>query len=47
MPSRRRRACPFHWQAVRRCYRMYYTHHDSRVTDEAAATYQYYMHYGR
>jgi hypothetical protein len=47
-PSRRRRACPFHWQAHPYC-RMHYTHHDSRVTEEAAATYQYcmdYRHYG-
>ena len=48
-PSRRWRACPFRWQAVRPCRRVYYTHHDSRVTEEAAATYQYcmgYEHYG-
>jgi hypothetical protein len=48
-PYRRRRACPFHWQAAHLYYRMHYTHHDSRVTEEAAATYQYcmdYEHYG-
>jgi hypothetical protein len=39
-PSCRRRACPFHWQAVRPCCRMHYTHHDSRVTEEATAIYQ-------
>jgi hypothetical protein len=35
-PSRRRCACPFHWQAAHPYCRMYYTHHDSRVTEEAA-----------
>jgi hypothetical protein len=43
---RRRHACPFRWQAARPYYRMRYAHHDSRVTEEAAATYQYYMDYG-
>jgi hypothetical protein len=46
-PSRRRCACPFHWQAAHPYCRMHYTHHDSRVTEEAAATYQYCMDYGR
>jgi hypothetical protein len=32
-PSHRRCACLFHWQAVRPYCRMYYTHHDSRVTE--------------
>jgi hypothetical protein len=32
-PFRRRCACPFHWQAVRRCYRVHYAHHHSRVTE--------------
>jgi hypothetical protein len=48
-PSHRRRACPFHWQAAHPYCRMHYTHHDSRITKEAAATYQYrmdYRHYG-
>jgi hypothetical protein len=45
-PFHRRRACPFHWQAVRPCCRVYYTHHDSRVTEGAATTYQYCMNYG-
>jgi hypothetical protein len=48
-PSRRRRACPFHWQAVRSCCGVHCAHHDSRVTEEATARYQYYMdyrHYG-
>jgi hypothetical protein len=45
-PFRRRRACPFHWQAVRPCCRVHYAHHYSRVTEEAAATYQYCMDYG-
>jgi hypothetical protein len=36
-PFRRRRACPFHWQAVRPCCRVHYAHHYSRVTKEAAA----------
>jgi hypothetical protein len=44
-PPRRRRACPFHWQAVRPCCSVHDAHHHSRVTEEAAATYQYYMHY--
>jgi hypothetical protein len=44
-PFRRRRACPFPWQAVRPCYRVHYAHHYSRVTKEAAATYQYCMDY--
>jgi hypothetical protein len=35
-PSRRQRACPFHWQAVRPCCGVHYTHHHSRVTEEAA-----------
>jgi hypothetical protein len=37
-PSRRRRACPFHWQAARPYCRMRYAHHDSRVTEEAVAS---------
>jgi hypothetical protein len=48
-PFRRRCACPFRWQAVRPCCRMHCAHHDSRVTEEAAVTYQYcmdYEHYG-
>jgi hypothetical protein len=48
-PTRRRRACPFHWQAVRPCSGVHYAHHHSRVTEEAATTYQYHMdyrHYG-
>jgi hypothetical protein len=45
-PSRRRRACPFHWQAAHPYCRMHYTHHDSRVTEEATTTYQYCMDYG-
>jgi hypothetical protein len=45
-PFRRRRACPFHWQAVRPCCRVHYAHHYSRVTKEAAAAYQYCMDYG-
>jgi hypothetical protein len=35
-PSHRRRACPFHWQAVRPCCGVHYAHHHSRVTEEAA-----------
>jgi hypothetical protein len=35
-PSRRRRACPFHWQAVHPCCGVHYAHHHSRVTKEAA-----------
>jgi hypothetical protein len=46
-PYHRRRACPFHWQAVCPCCRMHYAHHYSRATKEAAAAYQYYMDYGR
>jgi hypothetical protein len=38
--SRRRRACPFRWQVAPPYCRMRYAHHDSRVTEEAAATYQ-------
>jgi hypothetical protein len=38
--SRKRCACPFRWQAARPYCRMHYAHHDSRVTEEAAATYQ-------
>jgi hypothetical protein len=34
-PSRRRRACPFHWQAAHPYCRMYYTHHDACITEEA------------
>jgi hypothetical protein len=48
-PSHRRRACPFRCQAAHPYCRMHYTHHDLRVTEEAAATYQYcmdYRHYG-
>jgi hypothetical protein len=45
-PSRKRRACAFHWQAAHPYYRMHYTHHDSCVTEEAATTYQYCMDYG-
>jgi hypothetical protein len=45
-PSYRRRACPFSWQAVHPCCGVDYAHHDSRVTEEAAATHQYYMDYG-
>jgi hypothetical protein len=44
-PFRRRRACPFHWQAVRPYCCMHYAHHHSRVTEEAATTYQYCMDY--
>jgi hypothetical protein len=42
-PSRRRRACPFQWQAVRPCCRVHCAHHDSRVIEETVAGYQYYM----
>jgi hypothetical protein len=35
-PSRMRRACPFHWQAVRLCCSVHYAHLHSRVTKEAA-----------
>jgi hypothetical protein len=42
----RGRACLFHWQEIRLCCRMRCTHHDSRVTKDAAARYQYCMHYG-
>jgi hypothetical protein len=45
-PSRRRRASPFHCQAALQYCCMHYTHHDSRVNEEAAATYQYRMDYG-
>jgi hypothetical protein len=45
-PSRRRRAYPFHWQVTHPYCRMHYTHDDSHVTEEAAATYQYHMDYG-
>jgi hypothetical protein len=38
-PSYRRCACPFRWQAVRLCCGIHYAHHDSRVTEEAAARY--------
>jgi hypothetical protein len=38
-PSRRRCACPFHWQTVRPCCGIHCAHHDSRVTEEAAARY--------
>jgi hypothetical protein len=34
-PSRRRRACPFHWQAVRPCCSVHYAHHHSHITEEA------------
>jgi hypothetical protein len=46
-PFRRRRACPFLWQAVRLCCRVHYAHHYLRFTKEAAATYQYCMDYGQ
>jgi hypothetical protein len=39
-PFRRRRACPFHWQVVHPYCCVHYAHHDSRVTEEADATYQ-------
>jgi hypothetical protein len=42
-PSCRRHACPFRWHAVRPYCRVHYAHHDSRVTREAAAAYQYCM----
>jgi hypothetical protein len=45
-PFCRWRACPFHWQVVHPCCRVDYTHHHSRVTKEAAATYQYCRDYG-
>jgi hypothetical protein len=45
-PFRRRRACPFHLQVVHPYCCMHYAHHHSRVTKEAAATYQYCMDYG-
>jgi hypothetical protein len=35
-PSRRRRAYPFHWQAVRPCSGVHCAHHHTRVTEEAA-----------
>jgi hypothetical protein len=38
---RRRRAYPFHWQAVRPYCRVHYAHHYLHVTKEAAAAYQY------
>jgi hypothetical protein len=44
-PFCRRRACPFHWQAIRPCCRMHYAHHYLRVTKEATAAYQYCMDY--
>jgi hypothetical protein len=47
--SHKQHACPFHWQVARPYCHMRYTHHDPRVTEEAAATYQYcmdYEHYG-
>jgi hypothetical protein len=34
-----------HWRTVRLCCRMHCTHHNSRVTEDAAARYQYCMHY--
>jgi hypothetical protein len=45
-PSCRRCACPIHWQAACPHCHMRYTHDDSRVTEEAATRYQYYMDYG-
>jgi hypothetical protein len=45
-PFRRRRACPFHWQAVRPYCCVHYAHHHSRVTEGAAVTYQYCVDYG-
>jgi hypothetical protein len=45
-PFCRRHAYPFHWQAVRPCFRVHYAHHHSRVTKEAAAGYQYCRDYG-
>jgi hypothetical protein len=35
-----------HWLTVRLCCHMRSTHHDSRVTEDDAARYQYCMHYG-
>jgi hypothetical protein len=40
-PFRGRRACPFHWQTVHPYCCVHYAHHHSRVTKEAAASYQY------
>jgi hypothetical protein len=40
-PLRRRRACPFHLQAVCPYCRVLYAHHYSHVTKEAGAAYQY------
>jgi hypothetical protein len=48
-PSRRRCACPIHWQVACPHCHMRYTHDDSRVTEETATTHQYCMncgHYG-
>jgi hypothetical protein len=42
-PFRRRRACPFHWQTAHPYCCMYYVHHYSHVTKEAAVAYQYCM----
>jgi hypothetical protein len=44
-PFRRRRACPFHWQEVHPYCCVHYAHHHSRITKEAATTYQYCMDY--
>jgi hypothetical protein len=40
-PFRRRRAYPFHWQAVRPYCRVHYAHHDSHVTKKAVTVYQH------
>jgi hypothetical protein len=34
------------WPTVHLCHGMRRTHHDSRITEGAAAIYQYCMHYG-
>jgi hypothetical protein len=46
-PFCRRRACPFHWQAVHPCCRVHYTHYDLHVTKEAATPYLHCMDYGQ
>jgi hypothetical protein len=46
-PSCRRRVCPFHWQAVRPCCGVHYTHASSLARYRGSNVgYQYYMHYG-
>jgi hypothetical protein len=45
-PSYRQRACPIRWQVACPYCRMRHTHHDSRVTERAAARSQYCKCYG-